>query len=325
MCNQPIWIPRRGTVDRSSLLFTPTPRKDGVTIVNDEGVRGWYVPCGKCFDCARRRKNDWFVRAVKEFTYVKRRRGYSAKRRAYMVTFTFNEDYLPENNLDLIDNPSLERINRRTSRSYISSLVRHWKDRLRKRLGYFPIHFLVAERGENTNRIHLHGLIITKDWTSFEDIRNSWKYGFSWIEPLEDISGISYSLKYMLKGLLERQLNNDWLAGLVYVSHGFGSSYLDKSTLAYIFGRSQYSYNRLMTLSEAGDYMYAVPRYYINRTVKYYGQCKYPALDDWLRLCAEQEASPPLARSRFEVENLYKQLCESFNQQLRLNTYEKSS
>lgn len=316
MCISPIWRPRRGRVDHNTLLFEPAPKADGLEPLVDEGVRGWYVPCGKCFECLKRRKNDWFVRALKEFTHCYKRDGYGRKRHVYMVTFTFNQDNLPENTPYFPDPafPDIDQSNLERShyRKILSAKIRAWKDVIRKRLGYFPVHWLVTERGDENNRLHLHGILICRDLTDYELIRSSWKYGYSWVENLRDLKGISYSLKYMLKGLMERVLFDDYLAGLVYCSHGFGSSYLSEGVLRYIWSKSNYSYQSILTLSECNGFKYATPRYFIKKACQFFGHVKYPSLTDYLSLIED-----PPSKSRHDLWFDYRDLTLSFNQTLR--------
>lgn len=54
MCKFPLKIYRR----RDPVDTTP--------IVCDDGNPYYLVPCGRCVDCIRRKKNDWYVRAREE-------------------------------------------------------------------------------------------------------------------------------------------------------------------------------------------------------------------------------------------------------------------
>lgn len=277
-------------LDDGTIGFAPS--LDGIPVLKDDGITGWYVPCGKCLECLRRRKNDWFVRTIKELSALER--GF----KVFMCTFTFSEDFLP------------------SSRQELSAYLRSFKDRLRKAIGYFPMHWMISERGQ-TARIHFHGVLVLKGFTPFETVRHAWKYGFSWLEELKDFRGISYSLKYMLKGLIDRYANDDPLVGFVYCTQGWGS-HVKESFYRWVLSSSQYSYNRIMTLTECGKlFRYAVPRYYIYRCIRMFGFKKYAQYDDWLDMKEKTEASFTTYNRYVEYRSFYTTLMQTFNKKIR--------
>lgn len=299
MCVDPMYIKRQFHCNTYG-EYEPLPTKDGLCVVEDDWIKGWYVPCGKCHECLQRRKNDWFVRTVKELAGCVKRGKYI--KNVFMVTLTFDEDHLP------------------TERSEMSAYIRRWKDNIRKKLGYFPKHWLVVERGESekgTHRLHLHGVLVLREFTHYNVIRNAWKQGYSWIESLKSMKGVSYSIKYCVKGLLERYLQSDQLIGLVFCSKGWGSAWFTENVFWYILGNSKYSYTRVFRVLEAGNYWYAVPRYFIKKTCEFFGVKKYSSMDDWLK----QMESPPDSWSRPDIKKKlarnYLVLKQTFNPNLR--------
>lgn len=276
MCVNPIPIVRKA--DEKSL-----PE------LQPSGARFYLVPCGRCWQCGKRRTNDWLVRIRAEFDRINESKG-----QVLFLTFTFDDEHLP------------------TDKETLSKYVRQWKDLVRKHLGYFPRHFLCTERGtdENgTHRLHFHGFLflrerlcspvvrdrenpkivkyVPRDTVLFmEKMRNMWKFGrINWIEEPYSRKSISYASKYMFKAFLQRK-NGDILASKIYASLGFGDSlFYDNSPkqLYDWYGEEPFQYNGKIRYSDG--FIYALPRYIMEKVKTYFGFRKISPLEETLKRC----------------------------------------
>ena len=91
----------------------------------------------------------------------------------------------------------LERIRKKTKKS-----VRHW---------------FITELGENTGRIHLHGIC----WGNPDLIKDNWKYGFVFQGNMCNEKTVNYVVKYMLK---ENPIDRNYI-GIILCSAGIGKGY----------------------------------------------------------------------------------------------------
>lgn len=240
-CQHPLWIRRRRYTNPDDPMTTfPCPPKDGIPVQeNHSDNHGWYVPCGKCFDCCKRKKQDWYLRVRGEMERGIRNdktsgRGYNS---VIWCSFTFDDDHLPQNKEEL------------------SAAIRRFKDNLRKKLGYFPKHWFITELGHETHRLHLHGFIYMRNFTRFELIRESWLEGFCWLERCKSTAAISYAVKYVFKSIIEHFIYDN-LAGKIYCSLGFGRG-LYNDYAHYIFNYGGDDYNRVF---KKDGFPYAFPR-----------------------------------------------------------------
>lgn len=114
-CSSPIWIRNRRYFDKKN------PCRDGSDVAKSAlALRPWdiarqwlMVPCGKCEDCVRRQRNDWFVRLERELSYCK-----ANSQQAIFITITIAPKYYNEALLDP------------------SRFIRRFNERLRHKLGH---------------------------------------------------------------------------------------------------------------------------------------------------------------------------------------------
>lgn len=307
MCLNPIPLVRRAA-------------EKSLPIKKDNGIRYYYVPCGRCVECAKRKKQDWLFRLVAE--------SYNPLHKHIVyLTFTFDEESLPEYKVGdlLVDTSTGECLEVRDqptakllSRQKLSSCIRHWKDNVRKWLGYFPKHFLITERGDK-GRIHLHGFLFIDSLSDYDDyakpvgrytttgkrriewlqvspkaqaffqaLRNTWKYGFSWCEEMLYKACFGYVSKYIVKSISAR-VAGDHLSACVYVSHGFGLCALDDETAPVWYGDKDDCYNGRSDLTGV---VLAVPRYLMQKVIQMFGYRKLPdpevSFRDWMKVGTTQ-------------------------------------
>lgn len=135
------------------------------------------VPCGRCFECVRRRRNDWYIRCLfesrsRKFTYFG------------LLTYAEVGSVLEKRDIQLF----LKRL-----RSY----------------GYKFSYFIAGEHGELRDRPHWHCLFFSDDPIGYKHIAQAWRGGFKrpddnvagWIrfEPIKSARSIRYTVKYIYK------------------------------------------------------------------------------------------------------------------------------
>lgn len=181
-CSHPIWIrnrryfqkgfPFREYADyaKSSLAFAPW-----------DISRQWLmVPCGKCEDCLRRLRNDWFVRLERELTRCKREH-----HQAIFITITIAPKYYDR----ALSDPSW--------------FVRKWLERVRHKIGHSYKHAFFQEFGSHPEigfepRLHFHGFLFGLD-VLYSELRAAvGDLGFIWLAKANPRRA-RYCVKYVVK------------------------------------------------------------------------------------------------------------------------------
>ena len=112
------------------------------------------------------------------------------------VTLTFNEESINELTNYISSKYKGKRFN--IKENEIATLaVRRFLERWRKKHKKSVKHWLITELGhEGTKRIHLHGIIFTKNK---EDIAKIWGYGYVFLGTWVNEQTINYIIKYVTK------------------------------------------------------------------------------------------------------------------------------
>lgn len=144
-------------------------KKNGGILPAITDKRVVYVPvgCGKCMECMKKKSREWQVRVSEEIRHDKT---------GVFVTLTFDE----ENLKNLREKIKIEQNENKIEDNEIARIAtRLFLERWRKKYKKSVKHWLVTELGHNgTERIHMHGIIWTKNK---EEIERIWKYGIVWI------------------------------------------------------------------------------------------------------------------------------------------------
>mgnify|MGYP003102256155 CR=1 FL=1 len=181
-CSSPIWIRNRRYFDKMN------PCRNGSDVAKSAlALRPWdiarqwlMIPCGKCENCLRRQRNDWFVRLERELARCK-----AERKQAIFVTITIAPRYYNE----ALVNPS--------------SFIRRWNERLRHRIGHSFKHAFFQEFGIHPEtgsepRLHFHGFLFATD-TLYNDIRSAVSdLGFIWLSKAT-LKRARYCVKYVTK------------------------------------------------------------------------------------------------------------------------------
>ena len=119
--------------------------------------------CGECVECKRRKRNDWIIRLTEHI---------KANQNCTYVTLTFSEESLKKLGLRIH-----KKITGYERENAIATLaVRHFTERWRKKYKKTLKHWLITELGTTrTERIHLHGIVESKD---VKEIEEKWSYGY---------------------------------------------------------------------------------------------------------------------------------------------------
>jgi len=181
-CSSPIWIRNRRYFDKKN------PCRNGSDVARSAlALRPWdiarqwlMVPCGKCEDCLRRQRNDWFVRLERELAYCK-----SNNQQAIFITITIAPSYYNEALLDP------------------SRFIRRFNERLRHKLGHSFKHAFFQEFGThpeigNEPRLHFHGFLFGTN-VLYNTIRAAVRdLGFVWLAKATH-KRARYCVKYVTK------------------------------------------------------------------------------------------------------------------------------
>ena len=161
---------------------------------------------GKCMECRKQKMRAWQVRLSEEL---------KENNECEFVTLTFSDESLREIRKKVWEQqPSLKGYE--LDNAIASYAVRHFLERWRKSTGKSVRHWLVTELGTTkTERLHLHGLIWSKDK---EMITGKWQYGIVGYGKYVNEKTINYIVKYVNKGdIVHREYQS-----IVLTSKGMG-------------------------------------------------------------------------------------------------------
>lgn len=114
-CSHPIWIKNRRYYDKKNPSRFATDAQLSSLALRPWDVARQYlmVPCGKCEDCLRRLRNDWFIRLERELAFCR-----ANYQQAIFITITISPKYYHEALLDP------------------SAFIRRWNERVRHKIGH---------------------------------------------------------------------------------------------------------------------------------------------------------------------------------------------
>jgi hypothetical protein len=238
MCLYPKLIDNKRYKATKKNNYTPPPQPQDQRVL--------YVPvgCGRCIECTKKKANGWKVRLNEEIRN---------DNTGCFVTLTFNEESL--NKIKNALNKSNYH-NYEVDNEIASYAVRHFTELWRKHHKKTIKHFLITELGhKGTERIHLHGILFTKDKLEIPKI---WKYGFVYVGGWVNEQTINYISKYITK----RDDYHKEYTSKIFCSKGIGSNYLNRTD----------SFNNIFNLDKTNEtYRYSngrkggLPIYYRNK------------------------------------------------------------
>lgn len=164
-CSHPIWIRnRRYSRKDASFRDISDYAKSSLALAPWDISRQWLmVPCGKCDDCLRRLRNDWFVRLERELARCK-----AECQQAIFITITIAPKYYEE----ALRDPA--------------RFIRRWNERVRHKIGHSFKHAFFQEFGTHPAtgeypRLHFHGFLFGTN-VLYNEIRSAVRdLGFVWL------------------------------------------------------------------------------------------------------------------------------------------------
>lgn len=163
--------------------YTGTKKNGGkVPELKDNRIRFVPVACGQCMECRKAKANQWRVRLHEEIKVQKYK---------YFITLTIAPIELNK----LINKYNIEDVNEVATKA-----VRLMLERIRKDYKKSIKHWIVTELGQNNSeRIHLHGIIFTEYPINNEWLEKYWKYGHADTGKYCNARTVNYIVKYIFK------------------------------------------------------------------------------------------------------------------------------
>lgn len=211
-------------------------------LLNDSRTK--YVPigCGKCIECKKQKAREWQVRLSEEQKIWKNK---------YCLTLTFSCESLET---------LCKETNLKESNAIATIAVRRFLERWRKTHKKSLVHWFTTELGhENTERIHLHGIVFSNDVINEETFEKYWKYGHVRLGKWLGMKTINYLIKYVHK--VDTDHKN--FEQIVLCSKGLGANYLKRPFIQNLHrfrGKDTIQYYRLPNGNKVN-----LPIYYRNK------------------------------------------------------------
>lgn len=175
--------------------------------IYDTRVKEIEIPCGQCIECRQKKAAEWRVRLTEEIKEHK----YN-----YFITYTFDPLELQK---------ICDRTHQAESNYIVGWAIRHYLERWRKDYKCSQKHWFITELGhDNTERIHIHGLIFSDNPLNTELLQKYWKYGGIWIGDYCNNKTINYIVKYVTK------IDNDHKSfhAQIFSSPGLGKNWIQR-------------------------------------------------------------------------------------------------
>lgn len=243
-------------------------------------VKGIYVPCGKCYDCRLKKRQDWCFRMFQELR---------DRQVAFFVTLTYNDDNIPNKVYDRKHLNNYQSDNYYTlSKDDASTFLKTLQKNLRKKFfeprtvirdkgtlfetkktvnGALCRYYLIGEYGDKchithgTNRPHYHAIIYfpkgCSDRVAREVLEESWSFGFVDIAPVT-FADINYVAKHQFKECKGNDYQRKYAPIFATMSRfkgGLGSCYMK-----YLSHSNPTRNSRLSVL--LNGYRIALPQFY---------------------------------------------------------------
>lgn len=211
-----------------SRCISPFTKKDGITF-----------PCGKCYNCRKRKASSWSFRLLKEA---------ESHDSAFFVTLTYDEKHLPitPNNLMTLNKEDLKKFFRSMRKKHAKKYQQTFK------------YYAVGEYGENRARPHYHIILFSPDLQLVEE---TWKKGHIDIRPIT-AGRVGYTCKYLDKiQQIPKFERDDRLKEFNLMSKGLGANYLTPEMIKW--HKADLLKRMYITLDD--HQKIAMPRYYKNK------------------------------------------------------------
>lgn len=250
------------------------------------------VPCGRCFECVKRRRNDWYIRCL-----IQSR----VSRYTYFGLLTYAQ-------VDM-------KLNKKDVQLFLKRL---------RAYGYTFSYLIAGEHGEKKDRPHWHCLFFSDEVLSYRRIAQAWRGGYDkdegrnkagWVrfEPIRTTASIRYTVKYIYKydGIDPR------FVLMVSKNPAIGKAFLKYQ--AYFLGKKSADFT-------VDGRPVAMPRYYKRKIFGDYDDIKQE-VNDALAVKVAEAAQRELVIARslnpqmsdYELRIFIKQSKEKVNEEFRRN------
>lgn len=191
------------------------------------------VPCGRCYACLSRKRQDWALRLNYEL-----RRSSSAK----FITLTYDDQFLP------VDDQGRPCFDKSHIQKFFKSLRHYSVNKLK--------YYLVSEYGGQFGRPHYHLILYNFDDSELLEscLTQYWPYGFHQVGTVTPES-INYVSGYFLT---KSENLNPENPPFTMSSKGLGSSYIEDLKDWHNSGDNRF-------FSPVAGYRQSLPRYYKER------------------------------------------------------------
>ena len=248
MCTSPIWIRNRRYCDKDGVVHSCKSDlyKSNLALSPWDISRQWImVPCGKCEECLKKLRNDWYVRLERELAHCK-----AEHNQAQFITITIAPKYYEM----AFNNPS--------------TFIRMFNERIRHHLGRSVKHAFFQEFGShpstgNQPRLHFHGFLFHCNH-EYNIIRKCiGDLGYLWISKATH-KRARYTVKYVVKELDIIDLQGNKIVGCT--DKRFRRKFVSPQVGNYLGMQPRPSFRvrtwSYMDFKTGRNFNYSIPRYY---------------------------------------------------------------
>ena len=221
---------------------TPISIKDkSDTNPKNKASKRFTVPCGKCGNCRRARRNQWAFRLQQEL---------KDSENAYFITLTYSDEKLPEY-IDYYTGEIKSNLVKSDLQKFIKRLrEKQYRQTKERKFRYYA----VGEYGTETDRAHYHLIGFNIDRSLIDRLDNIWGHGHVHVGTVNEGS-ILYVAKYHVNRDMDadeegRQKEFATMSKRPAIGHG------------YITRNKNYHLENLNSYVIQNGYKKAMPRYY---------------------------------------------------------------
>ncbi len=178
------------------------------------------IGCGYCYECLKKKANEWRVRLAEEL---------KTSENGKFITLTFSSEAF-----EYLKNQVKPRKGYMLDNEIATYAVRRFLERWRRKYKKSVKHWLITELGGNgTENIHLHGIIFTENVDEIERIWNNGTipYGFVWKGKKKGRRVINYvserTVNYMVKYVMKLDEKHPNYKPKILCSKGIGVGYVN--------------------------------------------------------------------------------------------------
>lgn len=230
-------------------------------------------------ECRQKKAREWQVRMLEDI---------KTNRNGKFVTLTFSDESIKELRERVINETNkqidklrqeqtfaqkeikkIKRLKKMQSGYELDNQIatramRLFNERWRKKYKKAIRHWMITELGhDGTENIHLHGIIWTDE--SFDEIRNTWNYGYIWPKDkwaMKNNFVNAKTVNYIIKYITKVDNKHKYYKSIVLTSPGIGSEYPKKKDA---INNKYKEGNTIETYRTKSGHKIAMPIYWRNK------------------------------------------------------------